>query len=167
MAANLEDDYIDMEVTSFTNLHTFIATGTFTTPVTSNTPFESCAVSLADSCQSSCSDEPRVADEGSILRYSEAERPKKKSNGSVPGRRAIAHRRSFSISMRRQPAKSLNKKSSTSLGYPQCRPGPGMGIPIAVFEEKYEFELRDREFYSRSYLALQAISATEAEAVEG
>ena len=47
------------------------------------------------------------------------------------------------------------------------RPGPGMGIPIAVFEEKYEFELRDREFYSRSYLALQAISATEAEAVEG
>ena len=42
-----------------------------------------------------------------------------------------------------------------------------MSIPIAVFEEKYEFELRDREFYSRSYLALQAISATEAEAVEG
>ena len=73
--------------------------------------------------KSSCSDEPRVADEGSILRYSEAERPKKKSNGSVPGRRAIAHRRSFSISMRRQPAKSLNKKSSTSLGYPQCRSG--------------------------------------------
>ncbi|KAG5374716.1 hypothetical protein IGI04_039312 [Brassica rapa subsp. trilocularis] len=127
-----------------------------------NTPFESCTVSPADSCQvskepnpkdyfleysssveedekkkswskklrlntrltylrsffgkSSCSDEPRVADEGSILRYSRAERPKKKSNGSVPGRRAIAHRRSFSISMRRQPAKSSNKKSSTSLG---------------------------------------------------
>ncbi|KAH0870148.1 LOW QUALITY PROTEIN: hypothetical protein HID58_077170 [Brassica napus] len=39
-----------------------------------------------------CSDELRVADEGSILRYSRAERPKKKSSGSVPGRRAIAHR---------------------------------------------------------------------------
>ncbi|RID41336.1 hypothetical protein BRARA_J01308 [Brassica rapa] len=117
MAANLEDDYIDMEVTSFTNLfefqmshlcpleidkttfpadelfykgkllplhlpprllmHTFIATGTFTTPVTSNTPFESCTVSPADSCQ--VSKEPNPKDY--FLEYSSSveEDEKKKS----------------------------------------------------------------------------------------
>ncbi|KAG2326401.1 hypothetical protein Bca52824_009129 [Brassica carinata] len=146
-----------------------------TTPVTSNTPFESCTVSPAESCQvskelnpeeyflnysdtsdekkswgkklklikqlsfgtkikaskaylrsffgkSSSSDESRVSDEGSVLRYSrvqppfeqsKTEKPKKQSNGSVSG----SHRRSFSVSMRRQPAKSLNNKSSTSLGF--------------------------------------------------
>ncbi|KAF3581559.1 hypothetical protein DY000_02028964 [Brassica cretica] len=146
-----------------------------TTPVTSNTPFESCTVSPAESCQvskelnpedyfpeysdsveekkswgkklklikqlnfgtkikasraylrsffgkSSCSDESRVADEGSVLRYSrvlppfgqiKTEKPKKQSNGSVSG----SHRRSFSVSMRRQPAKSSNNKSSSSSGF--------------------------------------------------
>ncbi|CAG7874183.1 unnamed protein product [Brassica rapa] len=146
-----------------------------TTPVTSNTPFESCTVSPAESCQvskelnpeeyflnysdsleekkswgkklklikqlsfgtkikaskaylrsffgkSSCSDESRVADEGSVLRYSrvqppfgqiKTEKPKKQSDGSVSG----SHRRSFSVSMRRQPAKSSNNKSSTSSGF--------------------------------------------------
>ncbi|CAH8291656.1 unnamed protein product [Eruca vesicaria subsp. sativa] len=146
-----------------------------TTPVTSNTPFESCTVSPAESCQvskelnpedyflnysdsieekkswgkklklikqlsfgtkikaskaylrsffgkSSCSDESRVADEGSVLRYSlveppfgqiKTEKPKKQSDGSV----SRSHRRSFSVSMRRQPAKSLNNKATSSLGF--------------------------------------------------
>ncbi|CAF1770255.1 unnamed protein product [Brassica napus] len=77
MAAKLEDDYIDMEVTSFTNLHTFIATGTFTTQVTSNSPFESCTVSPADSCQ--VSKEPNPKDY--FLEYSSSveEDEKKKS----------------------------------------------------------------------------------------
>ncbi|KAJ4903902.1 putative membrane-associated kinase regulator 4 [Raphanus sativus] len=160
----LEDYTFDEEFYS-----TPLATGTVNTPVTSNTPFESCTVSPADSCQvsrelnpkdyfleysssleddekkkswgkklrmvkhlsfgtkikasraylrsffgkSSCSDESRVADEGSMLRCSRAEKPKKQSNGSVPR----SHRRSFSVSMRRQPAKSLNNKSSTNLGF--------------------------------------------------
>ncbi|CAH8376335.1 unnamed protein product [Eruca vesicaria subsp. sativa] len=157
----LEEYTFDQEFYS-----TPLATGTVTTPVTSNTPFESCTVSPVDSCQvsqelnpkdyflgslendekkkswgkklrlikhlsfgtkikasraylrsffgkSSCSDESRVADEGSMLRYSRAERPKKQSNGSVPG----SHRRSFSVSMRSQHVKSSNSKSSTSLGF--------------------------------------------------
>ncbi|ESQ52616.1 hypothetical protein EUTSA_v10016955mg [Eutrema salsugineum] len=166
----LEDYTFDDEFYS-----TPLATGTVTTPATSNTPFESCTVSPAESChvskelnpedyfleysdsveqkkswgkklrlikqlsfgtkikasraylrsffgKSSCSDESRVADEGSILRYSrvqppfgqiKTERPKKQSNGSACG----SHRRSFSVSMRRQPVKSSNNKSSTSLGF--------------------------------------------------
>lgn len=177
----LEDYKFDDEFYS-----TPLATGTATTPVTSNTPFESCTVSPAESCQvskelnpedyfldysdsleeeederkkswtkklrlikqlsfgtkikasraylrsffgkTSCSDESscassaaRVADEGSVLRYSrvqpfgqtKTERPKKQSNGSV----SRSHRRSFSVSMRRQPAKSSNNKSSNSLGF--------------------------------------------------
>lgn len=169
----LEDYTFDDEFYS-----TPLATGTVTTPATNNTPFESCTVSPAESCQvskelnpedysheysdsmeeekkswskklrlikqssfgtkikasraylrsffgkTSCSDESRVADEGSILRYSrvqppfgqiKTERPKKQSNGSVSGSR---HRRSFSVSMRRQPVKSSNNKSSSSsLGF--------------------------------------------------
>jgi len=176
----LEDYTFDDEFYS-----TPLATGTVTTPVTSNTPFESCTVSPAESCQvskelnpedyfleysdsleeddekkkswttklrlmkqsslgtkikasraylrsffgkTSCSDESscassaaRVADEDSVLRYSrvkpfgqiKTERPKKQSNGSVSG----SHRRSFSVSMRRQAAKSSNNKSSNSLGF--------------------------------------------------
>ncbi|CAA7029444.1 unnamed protein product [Microthlaspi erraticum] len=166
----LEDYTFDDEFYS-----TPLATGTATTPVTSNTPFESCTVSPVESCQvskelnpedyfldysdsveekkswgkklglikqsnlgtkikasraylrsffgkSSCSDESRVADEGSILRYSrvqppfgqvKTERPKKQVNGSVSG----SHRRSFTVSMRRQPAKSSNNKTSSSLGF--------------------------------------------------
>lgn len=164
----LEDYTFDEEFYS-----TPLATGTATTPATSNTPFESCTVSPADSRQvskelnpedyflgysdsveekkswgkklglikqsslgtkikasraylrsffgkSSCSDESRVADEGSILRYSrvqppfgqiKTERPKKQVNGSVSG----SHRRSFTVSMRRQPAKSSNNKTSSNL----------------------------------------------------
>ncbi|XP_010517281.1 PREDICTED: probable membrane-associated kinase regulator 4 [Camelina sativa] len=180
----LEDYTFDEEFYS-----TPLATGTVPTPVTSNTPFESCTVSPAESCQvskelnpegyflnysnsvveeeededekkkswttklrlikqsslgtkikasraylrsffgkTSCSDESscassaaRVADEDSFLRYSrvkpfgqtKTERPKKQSNCSVSG----SHRRSFSVSMRRQPAKSSNNKSSNSLGF--------------------------------------------------
>ncbi|CAH2058735.1 unnamed protein product [Thlaspi arvense] len=169
----LEDYTFDDEFYS-----TPLATGTVTTPVTSNTPFESCTASPAESCQvsrelnpadyfleysdsleddekkkswgkklrlikhlsfgtkikasraylrsffgkSSCSDESRVADEGSILRYSrvqapfgeiKTERPKKQSNSSI----CRSHRRSFSVSMRRQPAKISNNKSSTGLGF--------------------------------------------------
>ena len=57
--------------------HTFIATGTFTTPVTSNTPFESCTVSPEDSCQ--VSKEPNPKDY--FLEYSSSveEDEKKKS----------------------------------------------------------------------------------------
>ncbi|CAL9236167.1 unnamed protein product [Arabidopsis halleri] len=176
----LEDYTFDDEFYS-----TPLATGTVTTPVTSNTPFESCTVSPAESCQvskelnaedyfleypdtleeedekkkpwttklrlmkqsslgtkikasraylrsffgkTSCSDESscassaaRVADEDSVLRYSrvkpfgqiKTERPKKQSNSSVSG----SNRRSFSVSMRRQAAKSSNNKSSNSLGF--------------------------------------------------
>ncbi|VVB02699.1 unnamed protein product [Arabis nemorensis] len=170
----LEDYTFDDEFYS-----TPLATGTVTTPVTNNTPFESCTVSPVESCQvsqelkpedyfleysdsieeeeekkswskklrlikqsslgtkikasraylrsffgkTSCSDESRVADEGSILRYSrvqppfgqiKTERPKKQSNGSVSGN----HRRSFSVSVRRQAVKCSNNKSSTgSLGF--------------------------------------------------
>ncbi|EOA28998.1 hypothetical protein CARUB_v10025251mg [Capsella rubella] len=183
----LEDYTFDDEFYS-----TPLATGTLPTPVTSNTPFESCTVSPAESChvskelnpedyflnysdsveqeeeeeddddekkkswtrklrlikqsslgtkikasraylrsffgKTSCSDESscassaaRVADESSVLRYSrvkpfgqtKTERPKKQSSGSVSG----SHRRSFSVSMRRQPAKCSNNKSSNSLGF--------------------------------------------------
>ncbi|CAH2058736.1 unnamed protein product [Thlaspi arvense] len=141
----LEDYTFDDEFYSMA-----LATGMVTTLVTSNTPFESCTVVLSNSLEddekkkywrkklrlikhlsfgtkikasraylrsffgkSSCSDESRVSDEGSILRYSrmqppfgeiKTERPKKQSNSSI----CPSHRTSFS---------SSNNKSETSLGF--------------------------------------------------
>ncbi|KAL0647044.1 hypothetical protein Bca4012_045335 [Brassica carinata] len=79
------------------------ATGTFTTPVTSNTPFESCTVSPADSCQ--VSKEPNPKDY--FLEYSSSVEEDEK-------------KKSWSKKLRLNTRLSFGKKIKSSRAYLIC-----------------------------------------------